>query len=394
MANEGDVIVEIAGAEAITVTTDTAKAVEVLHDPPGDFVQGTGTIYIQTTPPANPQPNDIWINPSGGGGGGVEVTDHGALTGLSDDDHTQYLNTTRHAAVNHADYIDLNELGDVDTTIPTVADRWQDTIQVGDILFWRGSHIGWGTGSPYAKPYAVNGTDASATMPNPYDGWGTPRPSRYKYPPLLMTDFHCRIYSGTSTIPANSMVAWAGVLQQSAADPAFRTDGLSTLGGCITACVEDFHYQCRDPIKLYRRDTFPLSFPGIASTGVVLPTVDSFYEFVVTVEDPRPDAWVQNEASGSPYFQISGNYLWNGHFATAMTNFKTNVEALGYKCLWFYSAEVIWERRPNRSNTTAGGAGTPTPYRYPYPEDELPGTYGYDWDTNPIPENPSGGTGF
>lgn len=32
------------------------------------------------------------------------VTDHGALTGLADDDHTQYLNTTRHAAIDAADH--------------------------------------------------------------------------------------------------------------------------------------------------------------------------------------------------------------------------------------------------------------------------------------------------
>lgn len=34
-----------------------------------------------------------WVPQAGGGGGGV--TDHGALSGLADDDHTQYLNTTR-----------------------------------------------------------------------------------------------------------------------------------------------------------------------------------------------------------------------------------------------------------------------------------------------------------
>jgi hypothetical protein len=34
-----------------------------------------------------------WITPTGGPGGGV--TDHGALTGLADDDHTQYHNNTR-----------------------------------------------------------------------------------------------------------------------------------------------------------------------------------------------------------------------------------------------------------------------------------------------------------
>ncbi|MEO8376250.1 MAG: hypothetical protein ABI579_01155, partial [Candidatus Sumerlaeota bacterium] len=32
------------------------------------------------------------------------VTDHGALSGLSDDDHTQYLNTTRHNAVHDATF--------------------------------------------------------------------------------------------------------------------------------------------------------------------------------------------------------------------------------------------------------------------------------------------------
>ena len=36
--------------------------------------------------------NTQWVDQTGGGGG---VTDHGALTGLGDDDHTQYLNTTR-----------------------------------------------------------------------------------------------------------------------------------------------------------------------------------------------------------------------------------------------------------------------------------------------------------
>ena len=37
------------------------------------------------------------IGSSGGGGGGV--TDHGALTGLADDDHGQYLTTGRHSAI-------------------------------------------------------------------------------------------------------------------------------------------------------------------------------------------------------------------------------------------------------------------------------------------------------
>lgn len=47
----------------------------------------TGTLYYLAA-------GDVVTSMSGGGGGGG-VTDHGALTGLADDDHTQYFNTTR-----------------------------------------------------------------------------------------------------------------------------------------------------------------------------------------------------------------------------------------------------------------------------------------------------------
>ena len=56
---------------------------------------------------------------AGGGGGGV--TDHGALTGLADDDHTQYLNTTRHNALDHSTALStaaLTDLSDVTITSP------------------------------------------------------------------------------------------------------------------------------------------------------------------------------------------------------------------------------------------------------------------------------------
>jgi hypothetical protein len=56
---------------------------------------------------------------AGGGGGGV--TDHGALTGLADDDHTQYLNTARHDALDHSTALGtaaLTDLGDVTITSP------------------------------------------------------------------------------------------------------------------------------------------------------------------------------------------------------------------------------------------------------------------------------------
>src|SRR5690606_34484293 len=41
-----------------------------------------------------------WIPEPGSGG----VSDHGELDGLGDDDHTQYLNTVRHAAIDAADH--------------------------------------------------------------------------------------------------------------------------------------------------------------------------------------------------------------------------------------------------------------------------------------------------
>lgn len=47
----------------------------------------TGTLYYLAA-------GDVVTALSGGGGGGG-VTDHGLLTGLADDDHTQYFNTTR-----------------------------------------------------------------------------------------------------------------------------------------------------------------------------------------------------------------------------------------------------------------------------------------------------------
>ena len=44
---------------------------------------------------------NVELESTGGGGGGV--TDHGALTGLTDDDHIQYLNNARLALKNEND---------------------------------------------------------------------------------------------------------------------------------------------------------------------------------------------------------------------------------------------------------------------------------------------------
>lgn len=51
------------------------------------------------------------------------ISDHGSMTGLQDDDHTQYLNTTRHDETDHTTVLgdrSINDLGDVTVTSPAV----------------------------------------------------------------------------------------------------------------------------------------------------------------------------------------------------------------------------------------------------------------------------------
>ena len=60
------------------------------------------------------------------------VSDHGNMTGLSDDDHTQYLNTARHDAHDHSTALStasINDLGDVSI----------NTVIEGQGLIWSGS---------------------------------------------------------------------------------------------------------------------------------------------------------------------------------------------------------------------------------------------------------------
>jgi flagellar basal body L-ring protein FlgH len=61
-----------------------------------DFIGATVTV----TDDAINNATKVIITAGSGGG----VTDHGALTGLGDDDHTQYLNIARHAAIDAADH--------------------------------------------------------------------------------------------------------------------------------------------------------------------------------------------------------------------------------------------------------------------------------------------------
>ncbi len=77
------------------------------RDLPDLIIPGGGS-YLLQLPAAAPDAGDVlqvlavsgglvtteWDAVSGGGGGGG-VTDHGELTGLADDDHTQYFNTAR-----------------------------------------------------------------------------------------------------------------------------------------------------------------------------------------------------------------------------------------------------------------------------------------------------------
>jgi hypothetical protein len=70
-------------------------------------------LNLSSLPSSNPGSGQPWLHGSGsvvvgtftGGGGGV--TDHGALSGLSDDDHTQYYNASRLAVVLE-DYLQLS----------------------------------------------------------------------------------------------------------------------------------------------------------------------------------------------------------------------------------------------------------------------------------------------
>lgn len=93
-------------------------------------------------------------NTEGGG-----VTDHGALTGLADDDHTQYLNETRHDALAHGDTFT------VDPGTPTYDDSG-DGVGVTVTSQW-GITSG---GAPYFDPAGVTSGDEAALLYNPATG--------------------------------------------------------------------------------------------------------------------------------------------------------------------------------------------------------------------------------
>lgn len=69
------------GARRTTFTVLEVEAVKITRGPTNGYVLTTDA-----------DGDASWQAPSGGGGG---VTDHGALTGLSDDDHSQYHTDAR-----------------------------------------------------------------------------------------------------------------------------------------------------------------------------------------------------------------------------------------------------------------------------------------------------------
>jgi hypothetical protein len=89
-----------------------------------------GNYVLVAIPGGNPRDACVVASwPAGSSGGGGGVTDHGELTGLGDDDHTQYLNVARHdltarhplgTVVPHESA--LNNLGDVN--VPSPANKY------------------------------------------------------------------------------------------------------------------------------------------------------------------------------------------------------------------------------------------------------------------------------
>jgi hypothetical protein len=73
------------------------------------------------------------------GVGTTPVSDHGSMTGLSDDDHTQYLTDARHDALDHStamSTVALDDIGDVTAPSPTSGDflKWNGTAWVNDAI--------------------------------------------------------------------------------------------------------------------------------------------------------------------------------------------------------------------------------------------------------------------
>jgi hypothetical protein len=81
-----------------TAHTHTSTAVTNFNEAVDDRVAALLVAGTNITLTYNDVSNTLTIDAAGGGGG---VTDHGALTGLADDDHTQYLTEARASALHY-----------------------------------------------------------------------------------------------------------------------------------------------------------------------------------------------------------------------------------------------------------------------------------------------------
>ena len=101
---------------------------------------------------------------SGGGGGGGGVTDHGALSGLGDDDHPQYLNTAR----GDARYANQSEIDDIQNDMTELQDdvdflEARTVVAAGPGLTSDGVLLGAGNPTVMFDPSAIAGVGLGTT---------------------------------------------------------------------------------------------------------------------------------------------------------------------------------------------------------------------------------------
>jgi hypothetical protein len=94
--------------------------------------------------------------------GTTPVSDHGSMTGLSDDDHTQYLNQTRHDALDHSTAMStvvLNDIGNIDAATPS-SDQ---------VLAWDTPSSKW-INKTFSASVATLDAVGDVTVPSPSSG--------------------------------------------------------------------------------------------------------------------------------------------------------------------------------------------------------------------------------